>query len=63
MTLKGQVDPVVFGVPITLALAGGTLGKARKDGRRSTGLGAGKPDLDLCHCLSLGASGAQFPHV
>lgn len=46
-----------------LTLAGGALGKARKDGGKSTGLGAGKPSLDLCCCLSLGVSEPQFPHV
>lgn len=59
MTLKGQVDPLISGTLVTLTLEGGALGKARK----STGLGAGKPSLDLCCCLSLGVSEPQFPHV
>lgn len=63
MTLKGQVDPLISGTLVTLTLAGGALGKARKDGGKSTGLGAGKPSLDLCCCLSLSMSEPQFPHV
>lgn len=61
--LKGQVGPVTFEVLITLTLAGGALGKAGKESRKSTGLGAGKPGLDLCHRLSLVMSEPQFLHV
>lgn len=47
MSSKAGVDVMAFGVPVTLTLALGAFGKARQEGGKSPGLGAGKSGCGL----------------